>query len=224
MISERQISIRMIQHYMYCPRRFALLELNRDWAENAVVVNANILHETVHSDKPRYMTKGVIAENSVAVWNDEYSLYGVCDCIEFVPDKNGVEIAEHEGRYRIRIVEHKPTAPKGELFYPSDAIQVYAQKVCADGIWKCDCEAYIYYASTRKRVKLPFDVEEKYYHDLLLQYLSEMRKILENHNIPTYRKGQVCSNCSIYDDCFPKNNVQSLKKMIEKMWEEEENE
>ncbi len=41
MMSEKPVSLRMIQHYMYCPRRFALLELNQDWAENAAVVNAN---------------------------------------------------------------------------------------------------------------------------------------------------------------------------------------
>lgn len=123
MMSEKPVSLRMIQHYMYCPRRFALLELNQDWAENAAVVNANILHETVHSDKPRYMPKGVIAENSVTVWNDEYSLLGVCDCVEFVPDKNGIEIAEHGGRYRVRLVEFKLPHPKARL-YPSDAIRL----------------------------------------------------------------------------------------------------
>ena len=156
MMSEKPVSLRMIQHYMYCPRRFALLELNQDWAENAAVVNANILHETVHS----------------------------------------------------------------EAFYPSDAIQVYAQKLCADSVWNCDCEAYIYYSSTRKRVKLPFDTEGDYYHSLLLQYLSEMKKISETHSIPPCRKGQVCSNCSLYNDCFPKAPAQSVRGMIDKMWEE----
>lgn len=220
MTLETQIPIRMIQHYMYCPRRYALLELNRDWEENAAVVNANIIHETVHSDKPRYMPKGIIAENSVSVWNDELSIYGVCDCVEFVPDKNGVEIAGHSGRYRVKIIEYKPTAPKNEPFHSSDAIQVYAQKICADKVWSCDCEAYIYYDSTRKRVKLPFDTDEEYYHGLLLQYISEMKKISESHVIPPCRKGQVCSGCSLYNICFPKNPVHNVRKMIGKIWEE----
>lgn len=220
MMSENQTSIRMIQHYMYCPRRYALLELNRDWEENAAVVNANILHETVHSDKPRYLPKGAIAENSVSVWNDEYSLFGVCDCIEFVPDKSGVEIAGRSGRYRVRIIEYKPTAPKNELFHSSDAIQVYAQKVCADRIWNCNCEAYVYYASTRKRVKFPFDTDDEYYRGLLLKYLSDMRNISENHLIPPRRKGQVCNSCSFQNICFPKNSAQSVREMIGKTWEE----
>ena len=43
MSEEQTINIRAIQHYMYCPRRFALLELNCDWAENAFVVKANLM-------------------------------------------------------------------------------------------------------------------------------------------------------------------------------------
>ena len=34
-MNEKTINIRAIQHYMYCPRRFALLEINDDWEENA---------------------------------------------------------------------------------------------------------------------------------------------------------------------------------------------
>ena len=36
------INIRDIQHYMYCPRRFALLEVNDDWAENALSATLKI--------------------------------------------------------------------------------------------------------------------------------------------------------------------------------------
>lgn len=44
-MTDDSINIRDIQHYMYCPRRYALLEINRDWSENAYVIKANILHE-----------------------------------------------------------------------------------------------------------------------------------------------------------------------------------
>ena len=46
---KRSVNIRAIQHFLYCPRRFGLLEINGDWAENASVVRANIIHEHVHS-------------------------------------------------------------------------------------------------------------------------------------------------------------------------------
>lgn len=37
------INIRTIQHYMYCPRRFGLLEIENAWVENVSVVLANIM-------------------------------------------------------------------------------------------------------------------------------------------------------------------------------------
>ena len=47
-MNEDAIQIRSIQHYLYCPRRFALLEIDRDWQENAFVAKADLLHEHVH--------------------------------------------------------------------------------------------------------------------------------------------------------------------------------
>ena len=40
------INIRTIQHYMYCPRRFGLLEIENAWVENVSVVLANIITKT----------------------------------------------------------------------------------------------------------------------------------------------------------------------------------
>jgi CRISPR-associated exonuclease Cas4 len=51
------INIRTIQHYMYCPRRFGLLEIENAWAENVSVVLANIMHENVHSGKHQAITR-----------------------------------------------------------------------------------------------------------------------------------------------------------------------
>ena len=85
------INIRDIQHYMYCPRRFALLEVNDDWAENAFVVKANLLHENVHSGERNFENKRKIVRSDVSVYNDDpkYNIFGVVDCIEFVRDKSG---------------------------------------------------------------------------------------------------------------------------------------
>ena len=57
------ITLRSIQHYMYCPRRYALLELNRDWSENVFVVKANLLHDGSHrfSDSKKIVRSDVVA-------------------------------------------------------------------------------------------------------------------------------------------------------------------
>ena len=215
-MNDRTVNIRAIQHYMYCPRRFALLEVNDDWAENAFVVKANIQHQHVHDGSHSYSDNKKIVRSDIAVYNDEpeYDIFGVTDCIEFVRSKDGTELEGHDGRFGVRIIEYKPKAPKNEPFNETDAIQVFAQKICADSIWKCDSEAYIYYSDTRKRVKLPFDTEYEKYDTMLKKLLSEMREVLSEKRIPPRKKGQKCSGCSMSDICFPKEKKYCVRDIV----------
>ena len=34
-------------------------------------------------------------------------------------------------------------------------MQVFAQKICVDYVFDCDCEGYLYYADVKKRMRLP---------------------------------------------------------------------
>lgn len=221
--SERSINIRTIQHFMYCKRRWGLLEINRDWSENAFVVKANILHENVHDGTHSFSDKNKTVRSSVSVYNDkeEYDLYGIADCVEFIKDKNGVEINGLNGLYSVKLIEYKPTAPAVGEFNETDAIQVFAQKLCADFVWGCNCECFIYYSDKRKRVRLPFDTEFEKYDKTLKALLSEMRGYISENSIPERVKGQKCSGCSLKDICLPKSADYSVRKEIEKLGREE---
>lgn len=213
---QRTINIRSVQHYLYCPRRFALLETNKDWLENAFVVKANLMHENVHSGDHRFSDNRKVSRSSIAIYNDlpEYDLYGVTDCIEFVKSKDGVDVQGLDGKYNVKIIEYKPKPPKDGAFHKSDAIQVFAQKICADFVWSCDSEAYIYYSESRKRVALPFKSEYSEYDDLLKSLLYKMRLLMDSGEIPPREKNQKCSGCSIQDICFHKNSRYSVKDII----------
>ena len=115
------------------------------------------------------------------------------------------------------MIEYKPKPPKEGKYHESDAIQVYAQKMCADYIWKGDFECYIFYSDIRRRVKLPFDTEKDKYNNMLVSYLKSMRDILDTEIIPAMKKGQKCSGCSIEDVCFPKSIVYNVKSVIMSM-------
>ena len=210
------ITLRSIQHYMYCPRRYALLELNRDWSENAFVVKANLLHEHVHDGSHSFSDSKKIVRSDVAVFRDDpdYDLSGVLDCVEFVRSKEGVPITGLDGKFKVRIIEYKPKAPDTEPFHETDAIQVYAQKLCADSVWNTDCECYLYYSDIRRRVKLPFDTDKERYDALLNELLGGMRSIISSGRIPARKKGQKCSGCSVADLCFPKERKYSVRDEI----------
>lgn len=125
-----------------------------------------------------------------------------------------MQISGYDGFFNVRIVEYKPKAPKGIDFNETDAIQVFAQKICADSIWNCNSEAYIYYSDTRKRVRLPFDTEYEKYDTMLKNLLFEMRKVINSKIIPPRKKGQKCSGCSMADICFSKEKKYSVRDIV----------
>lgn len=108
----------------------------------------------------------------------------------------------------------KPKPPKECAYHETDAIQVFAQKLCADFIWGCDAEGIIYYSETKKRVRLPFDSMYVQYEKALKELLCEMRQFIDKHEIPLRRKGQKCTGCSMKEMCFYKTAAYSVKKEI----------
>lgn len=221
-MSSIEIAIRSIQHYMYCPHRWGLLEIDKAWAENAFVTKANLIHNRVHDPDRSYISKGKKVYTSVPVYNDleAYNLYGVTDCLEMTKDKNGVSIDGSEEKYNICIVEYKPTKPKSKEYHEEDLMQVFAQKICVDYVFGSDCDAVLYYADVKKRIILPIRENFEMYDRLLKKLLKEMRDNFERGIIPPIRKGQKCSGCSMKDLCMPsvkrsKNFLTEIRKIQE---------
>lgn len=221
-MSTIEITVRSIQHYMYCPHRWGLLEIDKAWAENAFVTKANLMHERVHDPDRNYISKEKKVYTAVPVYNDleEYNLYGVTDCLELKKDKEGVTVGESEEKYNICIVEYKPKKPKNKEFNDEDLMQVFAQKICVDYVFGCDCDAVIYYADVKKRVPLPLKENFDVYDRKLKGLLTEIRINLNQGVIPPIRKGQKCSGCSMKDLCMPmvrksKDFLSEIKKIQE---------
>ncbi|MCQ2485662.1 MAG: CRISPR-associated protein Cas4 [Clostridia bacterium] len=217
------INIRRLQHYLYCPHRWGLLEIGDCWVENSFVVKANIVHNRVHSPDNAYTSKNKFVATGTSVWCDEpeYNIYGVTDCIEFIKASDGVEIQNYNGKYKVCIVEYKPTKPKNSDYYFEDALQVYAQKLCVDRMYQCDSDAVIYYSDVKKRFPVRFDDKEKF-ESTLKRILSEMREYLKRGIIPPVRKEQKCSGCSMKDLCIPKMRRQAaVFEQIDKSIKEE---
>ena len=214
------IAIRSIQHYLYCPHRWGLLEVDRAWAENFFVTRANLMHERVHDPKYSYAARGRKVFTSVPVYQDqeEYQLYGVLDCLELIPDPDGISVKGCTGTYRLCIVEYKPTKPKNKDFREDDLMQVFAQKLCTDFVFGGNCEGALYYGDVKKRVLLPLKENKEELECRLKQILREMRWFLAEGKIPSIRKGQQCSGCSMKDLCMPAvKQTLDLRKEIQKI-------
>ena len=203
-LAENAISIRNIQHFTYCQHRWGLIEIDGAWAENYFVTKANIMHERVHDPDNHYSAHGKKVYAAVPVYNDEkeYNLYGVVDCLE-------------ESDKGLCIVEYKPTKPKNAEYREDDLMQVFAQKICVDHIFRCDCDAVLYYGDVRRRVKLPLRERYDLYDAKLKDLLTRMRDYMERGEIPEISRGQRCNGCSMKDLCMPKTSVSGgVRKMI----------
>ena len=219
-----EITIRSIQHYMYCPHRWGLLEIDKAWAENVFVTKANLMHERVHDPNRNYTVRGRKVFTSVPVYNDleEYNLYGVMDCLECKESKDGID-AFHDGKkYKLCIVEYKPTKSKQQTHRKDDLMQIFAQKICVDYVFHCDCETILYYADVKQRIPVDFTDSYREFDNELKDLLCEMRTNLREGIIPPIRKGQQCSGCSMKDLCMPKTSPSwNIKKELKKILEAE---
>ncbi len=219
-MNDHAITIRSIQHYMYCPHRWGLLEIDRAWAENFFVTKANLMHRRVHDPDHPYTSRGKKVFTSVSVYNDQegYDLYGVTDCLELTEDPQGIAIDGGDARYKICIVEYKPTQPKKKDHHEEDLMQVFAQKLCVDHVFGGDCDAVIYYADVKKRVVLPLRENFAEYDGKLKEMLAEMREYQGSGRIPMIKKGQKCSGCSMKDLCMPTvKKTKMFRKMIDEI-------
>lgn len=212
-----EITIRSIQHYLYCAHRWGLIEIGNVWAENYFVTKANLMHENVHT-KNVYTKRGAKVFSSVPVYNDEYNIYGVVDCIEAEPSEKGVHIEGEDKKYNLSIIEYKPTKPKNDDFHYEDAMQMFAQKICVDSVFCCDCKCVLYYADVKKRIELPIRENYNIYDKELKSILSQMQEYLKYGKIPAIKHRQYCGGCSMKDICMPlKKPLKSIRKQIEEI-------
>ena len=49
---DQMLMLSGIQHYMYCPRQWALIHIEQQWGENRLTAEGQLLHENV--DNPAY--------------------------------------------------------------------------------------------------------------------------------------------------------------------------
>jgi len=195
--------IRSIQHYLYCPHRWGLIEFDCSFAENVFVYKGNLVHSAVDNNKGSTL-RGSKRENSVHVYNDEWGIVGIVDCLEFKVKPEGTFVPKWKESFDISIVEYKASAPKNEMIHYDDKMQLLAQKICIDNLFNTDCNALLYYADTKKRFPVNY-IDRDYI--FLRQTLKEMDEWHKRYAIPPIEKTQNCNGCSMKDICLPMKRV-----------------
>ncbi len=198
--TDRVINIREVQHYFYCPHRWGLIHIACDWSENFFVNKAEIIHRNADSYKSS-CSRGIYTERTVEVYNDDWGLFGVLDCLQLMPDEDGCYIEKYGKKFSLKIVEYKPSKTLREQAALADKMQLLAQKVCADKMFGVSCTACIYHADTHRQTEITFEQSD---YDSLARALGQIRQCYEEAKIPPLDDTSYCGGCSMKDICLPK--------------------
>ena len=186
------IYLSRLQHYLYCPRQFALIELENIWIENQFTAEGQVLHQRVNQ-ADQQKRGAVRTARALRLANAELRIEGVADVVEYHRQADGTEIPFP--------IEYKRGKPKA---HRADEVQLCAQALCLEEMHGIAIpEGALFYGEVRRRHPVIFDVELR---NLTLQTILACRDIVQTNITPrAVYQARKCNGCSLIDQCHPKD-------------------
>lgn len=179
-----------LQHYLYCPRQFALIELEGVWAENRFTAEGQVLHQKVN-EREQVRRGNIRTVSALPLASESLGIEGIADVVEFHRLDDGTESAFP--------VEYKRGKPKS---HRADEVQLCAQALCLEEMLGQSIPAgALFYGETRRRQDVTFDQALR---DLTLQAIDECRAMISAGQTPApIYEPRKCRGCSLMDICQP---------------------
>lgn len=202
------IYLSRLQHYLFCPRQFALIELEDVWAENQFTAEGHILHQRV--DEPTQEKRGDIRTvRALQLSNSTLGIEGVADVVEYHRQADGTNLPYP--------VEYKRGKPKT---HRADEVQLCAQAMCLEEMEGVVIkEGALFYGEVRRRHQVEFDDTLR---NLTLQTIQACRDIVQSKITPkAIFQTNKCRNCSLIEQCHPKKFTKSAAAWLAKQLSED---
>ena len=84
---DQMLMLSGVQHYMFCPRQWALIHVEQQWADNRLTAEGEVLHKNVDNSTYRQKNGDTITLRGVHIASHALGLYGICDAIELLPSE-----------------------------------------------------------------------------------------------------------------------------------------
>jgi CRISPR-associated exonuclease Cas4 len=188
---EQLLLLSGIQHWIYCPRQYALIHLEQMWTENRFTAEGRVVHDRAH--EPGCETRrNLRIIRGLTVTSYHLGLTGVCDVVEFERRPDGSD--------RILPIEYKRGKPKEHL---ADSVQLCAQAMCLEEMHDCAIPAgAIFYHKIRKRQEVLLDEPLR---EITRKAAAAMQEIIGGGITPVMDyQSKRCDACSLIDLCNPK--------------------
>lgn len=194
-----------IQHFTFCRRQWALIHIERMWAENLLTVEGHIAHEVSHDAKKIEKRGDLLITRGMPVASRMLALTGQCDVVEFHADADGVPIYGQEGKWRPYPVEYKRGRPKE---HDADILQLCAQAMCLEEMLACEIpEGSLFYGQPHRRQQVVFTPE---YRQAVRDTVAEMRALYKRGHTPRVKPQKGCKSCALEPLCSPGMNRLSV--------------
>lgn len=191
-----------LQHFAYCPRQWALIHVDGQWADSADTVKGKIIHKKAHNEQSYELRGNSLVLRGLRISSRELGVSGQCDVVEFtkVPiyQEGSVTLKGFPGWWIPCPVEYK----KGNGRYQkADELQLVCEALCLEEMLQTRItHADLFYSEIRERVHVIIDAGKR---ASVRNALNEMRHLYESHYLPRIKKSKKCINCSLQDICMP---------------------
>lgn len=205
-----------LQHFIFCPRQWALIHIENQWSENLRTVEGNLFHTRAHDEQQREKRGELLILRGLSVASHQLGLSGQCDVVEFQKNDGGISLKGENGFWIPYPVEYKRGAPKEHL---ADILQLTAQAICLEEMLCCSIEkGALFYGETRHRVEIVFSPELR---EQVFTFTKKMHELFHHGHTPTVKATRSCNACSLKSLCLPKlSKVKSVKKYLKSAMEE----
>lgn len=217
---EDMLQLSGIQHYVFCPRQWALIHLEQEWTDNRLTAEGSMLHANVDNPSVRE-TNGspTLTLRGLKLASSRLGLTGIADAVEVEPLPDAPRSKKallRSKRYTIMPIEYKRGRPKTT---DCDRIQVAAQAMMLEEMLGVNITVgAIFYWEVRHREY--FDITDSLRADVE-RCSVEMHTIIENGFLPSAHKSSSCRACSLVEICLPGISAKSAVNYLNTMLHEE---
>lgn len=182
------LPISALQHYVFCPRQFALIHLERQWEENHLTAEGRILHARTDSGGHE-VRAGVRLEHAVPLRSVRLGLFGIADLVEF-----------HNNGRRPVPVEYKRGRSKE---HQADEVQLCAQAMALEEMLGDEVpEGFLFYGKTRRRKRVIMDEALRVLTEDVARNARTM--VASGRTPPPHYEKVKCEACSLRNICWPR--------------------
>ena len=207
------LPISALQHLVYCERQAVLIHAERQWAENRLTAEGNVLHAKAHSEASE-TRGGVRIARGLDLRSDALGLVGKADVVEFTPPEAFAGPVADTVRaaaagtgpaldgWLVTPVEYKRGRPKTSPEWGDcDRVQLCAQALCLEEMLGVDVpEGRLFYGKTRRRADVPIDAALR---ETTRRAADRLRELLDRGETPPAVDDARCPNCSLVKLCLP---------------------